>query len=252
MQSLRGLIRADDAVVVVSAITPDKGKDVHTLMKNLTMGSHLSIFLQQHPCAHVLYISSDAVYADGMSLIRETSCASPTTFHGLMHLARERMLAQALALGRIPLMILRPCTLYGAQDTHHAYGPNRFLRGAMQQRAITLIGEGEEQRDHVALTDLARLIGFCIVHRSDGVLNVATGTSVSFARLARMVAELFEEPVRIDSQPRQSAVTHRHFDVTALMRAFPSWRPTPLREGLLETFRQLREGTHAAQVASAP
>lgn len=243
VETLKRLIRREDALVIISAVTPDKGRDVQTFMNNVTMGMHVSLFLQHAPCAHVVYVSSDAVYADGLSLIRETSYASPSTFHGLMHLVRERMLLQALAGSQVPLTILRPCALYGPTDTHIGYGPNRFLRSAMRQRLITLFGEGEERRDHVYVGDLSRLIGLCVAHRTSGLLNVATGTAVSFARVAKMVAALIEEPVRLESLPRQSAVTHRHFDTSELVRVFPGFRITPIVEGLRLTLHQMTEDT---------
>lgn len=240
---LRQMIRPDDTLLILSALTPDKGRDVSTFMKNVTMGAHLSLFLQQGPCAHVIYLSSDAVYADGVSPIRETSCASPSTLHGLMHLARERLLQEALRSSKTPLLILRPCTLYGPSDTHNGYGPNRFLRSAIREHTISLFGEGEEQRDHLYLDDLSRLIGLCAQQRTSGLLNVATGTAVSFAAVAEMVAGLLDAPVQITSRPRQGPITHRRFDVTALQRAFPSWRATPFSEGLPATYRRWMEET---------
>jgi hypothetical protein len=44
--------------------------------------------------------------------------------------------------------------------------------------------------------------------------------------------------VKIQSLPRTGPITHRHADVTARMRAFPTFIPTPLRDGLAETHRQ--------------
>ena len=143
---LQRLVQGDDALVITSALTPDKGRDAQTFMKNLLMGQHLGQFLQQSgSCAHVVYLSSDAVYADDVSLIRERSCVSPATFHGLMHMVRERMLSQATAVFRIPTLMLRPCAVYGDGDTHNGYGPNRFVRSALQERVIALFGQGEER-----------------------------------------------------------------------------------------------------------
>jgi len=246
---LRQMIRPDDTLVILSAWTPDKGRDVSTFMKNVTMGQHLSLFLQQSPCAHVIYLSSDAVYAEGLSLIREPSCASPSTLHGLMHLVREHLFREVLSPSRTPLLILRPCALYGPTDAHQGYGPNRFLRSAIRDHTISLFGEGEEQRDHLYLDDLSRLIGSCVRQRTSGLLNVATGSAVSFAAAAKMVAELLEEPVRIISRLRQGPVTHRCFDVTALQRAFPSLRMTPLSEGLPATYRRWKEAAEVGSVS---
>ena len=245
---LQQLVRRDDALVITSALTPDKGRDAQTLMKNLLMGQYLGQFLQgATPCAQVVYLSSDAVYADEVSLIRERSCASPTTFHGLMHLARERMLSQAAAASGVPLLILRPCAVYGFGDTHNGYGPNRFVRSALQERAIVLFGEGEEQRDHLFIDDLCELMALGLAHRSCGVLNVATGNVVSFGELATLVTERCREPVRIDRRARQTPITHRHFDTTGLIRAFPAFLSTPLPEGLQRTINAFQEQGLALQ-----
>jgi UDP-glucose 4-epimerase len=156
-----------------------------------------------------------------------------------MHLARERMLCQTLAKGKAPLFLLRASLLFGARDTHNGYGPNRFVRAALKEGRITLFGEGEEKRDHVSIKDLSRLIGLALAHRSQGVLNGATGESVSFRDAAERVAELVGGGVKVEGTPRQNPITHRHFDITATRKAFPEFRFTPLKETLAETLREV-------------
>src|SRR5207249_12306688 len=133
--------------------------------------------------------------------------ASPTTLYGLMHLMRERMM---LVAARAPVMILRPCAMYGAGDTHNSYGLNRFMRTALKDRQIQLFGQGEEQRDHLHVEDCARLIELCLQQRHAGILNVATGHAVSFMEVARTVAEIVGG-VEVKRQSRSGPVTHRHF-----------------------------------------
>jgi nucleoside-diphosphate-sugar epimerase len=229
VEKLRGIVREGDGLVFAAALTPDKGKDARTAMKNLAMGEHVAAVVATEKFSHVVYISSDAVYADDANPVRETSCASPSTLYGLMHLTRERMI---LVASRAPVMIVRPCALYGAGDTHNSYGPNRFMRTALKDRQIQLFGQGEEQRDHLHVEDCARLIELCLQRRMAGVLNAATGKVVSFMQVAQTVAEIVGGEVQIKTQPRSGPVTHRHFDITELLRHFPSFRFTPLRDGL--------------------
>ena len=232
--ALEKTVRQDDALVIVSAITPDKGRDIPTLMRNLTMGENVSAFLEKSASSHVVYISSDAVYEDNANPVNESSCISPSSFHGLMHLGREQMLAYALRDSAVPMLILRPSLLYGAGDTHNGYGPNRFMRTATSEGKITLFGNGEEKRDHVYIKDLSRLIGLSLTHRSEGVLNVATGNSTSFFDVAQTVAELCQDRVEIECLPRQVPVTHRHFDIAATLKAFPPFKYTSLQNGISE------------------
>jgi len=242
VDTLAGIVAPTDPVVIVSAITPDRGRDVSTLMRNLMMGEHLSRFLVSGSCAHVVYISSDAVYADGVSPVRESSCRAPASLHGVMHLAREHMLTHAVRATGLPFLILRPSLLYGARDTHNGYGPNRFVRMARGDRKIALFGRGEEKRDHVYIRDLSRLIGLALLHGSVGALNVATGTSRSFLEVAQVVRGLIGDAVEIEYLPRATPAIHRHFDFSATLKAFPSFRYTSLEEGLAEVVRELGTG----------
>jgi UDP-glucose 4-epimerase len=240
VEKLRGIVRDGDALVFASVLTPDKGKDARTQMKNLTMGEHVAAVVETVKFAHVVCISSDAVYEDDVNPVRETACASPTTLYGLMHLMRERMILVAAQKSAAPVMILRPCVMYGAGDPHNSYGPNRFLRTALKDRQIALFGQGEEQRDHLYVLDCARLIELCLQHRTVGTLNAAPGKSVSFMEVAQTVSRLIGGGVSIKGQPRSGPITHRHFDITETLKAFPSFRFTPLPEGLAEVVGQVQ------------
>lgn len=232
VDALGALLRQDDALVFVSALTPDKGRDIATMIRNIQMAQHVCAAIATRPCAHVVYISSDAVYEDDTNPVRETSCTAPTSLHGTMHFVRERMLQETLRAAKMPLVILRASLLYGPGDTHNGYGPNRFVRTAAAERKIALFGGGEEKRDHVFVRDLSRLIELVLQQRSSGVLNVATGTSVSFGDIARVVAGLMGGDVQVVPSPRANPITHRHFDISATIAAFPSFAYTALADGL--------------------
>jgi nucleoside-diphosphate-sugar epimerase len=224
---LTALLRPTDHLVMVSAVAP--ARTIPTLAPNIRMAEAVCEALARAPVTHVVYISSDAVYADGDHPLTEASCAQPATLHGAMHVLREVMLRSSVTG---PLAILRPTLLYGAGDPHNGYGPNRFRRLAARGEPITLFGGGEELRDHVFIEDVGRVAGLVLHHRSRGVLNVATGVSTSFRRVAEMVAGLAPKPGPVVTTERQTPVTHRHFDVTACLEAFPAFRYTPLAEGL--------------------
>ena len=162
-------------------------------------------------------------------MITEETPAIPTDLYGAMHRTRELMLLNEV---KAPLAILRYCAVYGAGDTHNSYGPNRFVRQARKDGRIALFGEGEETRDHLHIADAAAITMQVIRHGSAGFANVVSGRSVTFREVAELVVAGAGRPVAIASSPRQSAVTHRHFDNAGLVRAFPGMRFTPLADGL--------------------
>lgn len=233
-------LRPDDSLVAVAAIAPCKNSAM--LRDNLTIIETLCEALTAQPVAHLLNIGSDAIYADGPLPLSESSCASPGSLHGIMHLTREVMLQEAA--GETPFATLRPTLIYGAADPHNGYGPNRFRRLAAAGEDIILFGEGEERRDHVYVEDVAGLALRILERRSQGSLNAATGEVVSFREAAEMVVSHFPKPVAIKGSPRVGPMPHggyRPFDPAATQAAFPDFRYTKPAEGFALAHRAALE-----------
>lgn len=231
------LLHPDDTLVMVSARAPCKTPAM--MLENIQMMASVCEAVTRQPVAHMIYISSDAVYADGPLPLTEASPAAPTSLHGAMHLAREQMLLAAA--GSIPVAILRPTLVYGAGDPHNGYGPNRFRRRANHGEKIVLFGEGEERRDHVDVDDIAEIARLVAEHRSAGILNVATGMVASFRELAQKAVALSRRQVAIEGSPRSGPVPHngyRPFDPAATYNAFPGFRYTSLDAGLARAQQQ--------------
>ena len=226
---LAPLLKAGDSIVMLAALTPDKGKDIATMMKNFAMMQAVCAATTKVGCAHFVYFSSDAVYSGVDSRVTEDTPPSPQDLYGAMHYTREIM---ARGLPKIPVLVLRPTLIYGIDDTHNSYGPNRFRRAAQKEGKITLFGGGEETRDHIHVDDVAALTVRCLLHRSTGTLNVATGRSRSFREVAEVVASQFKGAVEIAATPRTNPVTHRHYDIAATVKAFPDIRFIALEEGV--------------------
>jgi UDP-glucose 4-epimerase len=233
---LQERLSADDAVVFLSALTPDKGRDVATLMKNLRMAEAVASAMAAVKCRHVIYLSSDAVYGFGNGVVDETTPTDPTDLYGVMHKAREVIMMSAVPAER--LAILRCTLVCAADDTHNSYGPNRFRRQAAADGKIILGGEGRETRDHVFADDVAELVRLTLMHRSRGLLNAVSGRSHAFADVARMVAAQFNPPAEVAFTGGGGRVTHRHFDPTALHQAFPEFHFRPLEDVIAEVHRR--------------
>jgi nucleoside-diphosphate-sugar epimerase len=243
---LAQVLNGQDTLVFASAKAPCK--DLSMLRDNLLMAETVCTALCKRPVAHLVYISSDAVYKDSSDPLTEASCAEPGALHGVMHLAREVALRQDHAG---PLAIVRPTLVYGHDDPHNGYGPNRFRRLAADGKEIVLFGEGEERRDHVDVEDVAALVRLIVLHRSAGIANAVSGEVVSFRELAEFAAAAFPPAVAIKGSPRSGPMPHngyRPFDNAALQRAFPGFRFKGWREGMVAVnAQQLKESRAEGQ-----
>jgi UDP-glucose 4-epimerase len=236
---LKAYLREGDAVVAAAAKAPCKNLDM--LIENMLMVRAILKAIDGIAISHVVNISSDAVYADEPVPLSEAAPLAPATFHGAMHLAREIAFQSELAA---PLAILRPTLLYGLDDPHNGYGPNRFRRLAEAGEDIVLFGAGEERRDHVWIEDLAEIATRVLMHRSVGSLNVATGEIYSFRAIAELVAETATRQIVIKDTPRNGPMPHngyRPFDIAAVKAAFPDFDYVKLPAGLRKVRELMKE-----------
>lgn len=235
-ERLSDVLRSTDAVVAVAARAPCK--DMGMMVENMLITRAITDALAKTPVRHVVNIGSDAVYADGPVPLTESTPTAPTSLHGAMHLAREIAFTSLI---KSPLALLRPTLIYGAQDPHNGYGPNRFRRLANAGQEIVLFGEGEERRDHVLVDDVSEIILRVLQWRSTGVLNVASGETHSFREVAELVMARAGRTVSIKSSPRSGPMPHngyRPFDISACRAAFADFTYTALPEGIAKAQRE--------------
>jgi nucleoside-diphosphate-sugar epimerase len=218
-------------LVVTSALAPVKNTPM--LLDNLRMMQAVIEAVKAKPVAHLIYISSDAVYSDSDKPMTESSPAEPGSLHGVMHLAREVMLKNELTT--IPQTFVRPTLIFGPGDPHNGYGPNRFMRLAKAGQDIKLFGEGEECRDHIFIEDVAEIVRRCVLHRATGIVNAVSGRVTSFNEVAEMAAANFEPRVKVIGTPRVGPMPHngyRAFDASLLRKLFPDFKLVSLTAGL--------------------
>lgn len=241
-RKLADIFRPTDSVVVLSGLPLKRGRGLAMLMDNAEIGLTIAAAMAQVSVAHVIYMSSDAVYPRRIEEIHELTETEASDPYAAMHLMRERIFAKLLP---IPVALLRSTQVSASEDTHDAYGPNRFRRTMFAEQRIALFGKGEEMRDHILAQDVAAIIYFCLMHRSQGVLNVATGRSLTFADVATIVASHGKSVTNIEHLPREVPVTHRRFDTSLCKKMFPDFQSTSLECGEEEIQKCYRPVTYS-------
>jgi len=196
-----------DRDIVVCAAAKAPAKNLEMLAENVSMISHIAEAVKHKRLSYLLNISSDAIYADAPDKINESSTIAPLNAHGIMHCMREVILEKSLA----PVGHLRPTLIYGKDDPHNGYGPNSFIRLAREGRNIELFGQGEEQRDHIYVGDVARLAIAMITQKTQGAVNAVTGKTISFMEIAELAAEATGGKIHITSKPRLGPMPHNGY-----------------------------------------
>jgi nucleoside-diphosphate-sugar epimerase len=225
--SLAGVFKDGDTVIHGAAVVPTR--NAMDIVRNLLMTQHLVDSLASHEIAQVVVVSSDAVYGSESNVTNEASPCAPDSLHGVMSLAREMICSEVQS----PIVtFVRPTAIYGIGDTHNSYGPNRFVRQALDGGVVTVFGAGEAVRDHVAIDDVAEVIFQAVAGRQAGIINIACGASVSFGFLAKLVQQAGPEGTLVKITGSESSPTFRSYDISGLTRRFPGVRMRGVEEGL--------------------
>jgi len=186
-------LKSNSNIIFLSAITPDKGKDLFTFDKNISMVINFLNNVNLKNISKFIYISSDAVYSLKEQKISDKTLPNPDDLYGLMHLTRENILKKVIATNK--LLILRPTIMYGIGDTHNSYGPNRFISQLKNNQKIKLFGKGLDLRDHLYIDDLVKIIYKSSLKKNlFGEYVVASKKSFKFIDVAKKLLILKNKP----------------------------------------------------------
>lgn len=217
VKKLNKIINSNDILVFISAIAPVKSFKM--LNENLMICQNVFKVLIHKKIKYLLYVSSDAVYSDSKVPINEKSKTEPDNLHGFMHLMRENI----LKLLDIKMCIVRPTLVYGSNDPHNGYGPNKFIRNAQSKKDISLFGKGEERRDHIHVNDVGEIIYLLIKKRYTGTINLVSGKIISFYKIAKIIRDNYG--IKINYIKRNGPMPHngyRAFNNILLRKVLPN------------------------------
>lgn len=217
INKLKKILKKDDTIIFIAAIAPVK--NIEMLNQNLLICKNIIESLKIKKPNHVIYLSSDAVYSDSKNKINEKSETTPESFHGFMHLIRENMLKEL----NCKKTFVRPTLVYGSDDPHNGYGPNKFIRCAQNNEEIFLFGKGEERRDHIHVDNVADIVSTVAIKKIDGIINAVSGNVISFNEIAKNLKKIYPNLV-IKNLKRNGPMPHngyRAFDNKLLKKYFP-------------------------------
>jgi UDP-glucose 4-epimerase len=235
--ALTELLDPNGAVVVCAAIKKQLGDTPEIFARNQAMTLNVGKALAAKPVRRVVYFSSASVYGEDVPhpIISETTTPQPTSFYGIGKFASERLILKMAGQAGASIVIVRPALVYGPHEPGYYYGPSGFLRSALAEQPITLWGDGEERREFIYIDDLVELTRRLALGAQTGLVNIASGTSYTFARALASIEALIGRRPAVNSRPRSKDKVDHHFDNTKLREWFPEFRFTDLHTGLART-----------------
>jgi dTDP-glucose 4,6-dehydratase len=219
--------------------------------------------IREAPVERFILISSSEVYgtaeADPMD---EEHPLNPRSPYAATKAGADRLAYAYGVTYELPIVIVRPFNNYGPRQHPEKVIP-RFVIQALEDRPLTVHGEGAASRDWLYVEDDAEAIEALIEVDLDSVagevINLATGVDVSVSHIADLVLAVLGKSVSlkefVDERPGQ---VRRHVGSTGKAERLLGWRAhTSLEKGLERTVAWYRDNeawwraTQAASVYSS-
>lgn len=171
------------------------------------------------PGTRVLYFSSAAVYGNPATLpVREDAPTAPVSPYGLHRVLGENILAGFHHIYGMRTASMRIFSAYGAGLPRQVVWD--ICRQALQDDAVRLFGTGEETRDFIHASDVARAAALLLEKApfTRDVYNVASGFEVTIRGLAERVLQglSVDKPILFSGEPRRGDPQRWRADVSRL------------------------------------
>lgn len=190
-----------------------------------------------HDCKCFVFTSSIAVYGPGQLPMTENMTPIPEDPYGVSKYAVELDLKAAHEMFGLNYVIFRPHNVYGEnQNIGDKYRNviGIFMNQIMQNKPLTIFGDGTQTRAFSYIDDVAIPIAKCVSTPSayNEIFNIGANKPYNVNELANIVAEHFGTTPNINYLKARKEVLHAYSDHAKAERIFGKTDTLTLGQGI--------------------
>src|SRR3990167_5939194 len=160
----------------------------------------------------LVFASSSEVYGSSQTdLMDESHPLDAQSPYAASKVAGDRLCKAYIDTYGMDIAIIRNFNTFGPYQNDGEEGKSYgavigiFTKAALENRPLTVFGDGEQRRDYIYITDALR--GYDLAQRYTGVLNIGSGKTVSINELAEKIIKLTNSKSSvIHTEPRTGEV----------------------------------------------
>ncbi|GCD77345.1 UDP-glucose 4-epimerase [Thermaurantimonas aggregans] len=184
-----------------------------------------------------VFTSSIAVYGAGQVPMSEEMIPQPEDPYGIAKYAVELDLKAARHLFGLNYIIFRPHNVYGEnQNIGDKYRNviGIFMNQIMQNKPLTIFGDGEQTRAFSYIDDIAPIIAHSVNFPKayNEIFNIGADKPYTINELVDVIAAEFGITPKVIHLPARKEVVHAHSDHSKARKIFGTNIHVPLDEGI--------------------
>ena len=203
--------------------------------------------IRETPVERFILFSSSEVYGTAeRDPMDEEHPLNPRSPYAATKAGADRLAYSYFVTYGLPIVIVRPFNNYGPRQHPEKVVP-RFITQALQDRPLTIHGDGHASRDWLYVDDDAEAVEAVIAapleQVTGEVLNIATGVDISVNDIADAVLDALGKPASLKQHvTERPGQVDRHIGSTDKMERLTGWRAkTSFAEGLGRTIAWYRD-----------
>lgn len=193
-----------------------------------------------HQIKCFVFTSSIAAYGDIKSPMKEDDAPNPSDPYGIAKLAIEHDLKAAHKMFKLNYIIFRPHNVYGERQNMEDKYRNVvtiFINQILQDKPVTIFGDGEQTRGFSYVGDVAKTIAHSIEKLAsyNHLFNIGSDDVISVAKLAEIIAQKLGADLKVNYLRERNEVKHAHADHSKIKKLVGHSPNVQLEEGLART-----------------
>lgn len=196
----------------------------------------------KHNIKCFVFTSSIAAYGEIPTPMKEEDSPNPCDPYGISKLTVEYDLKAAQKVFGLNFIIFRPHNVYGPRQNMEDKYRNVvtiFTNQILQNKPITIFGDGEQTRNFSYVKDVAQIMvnSIHVPEAYNNVFNIGSDDSISVNMLANIIAKNLNANPKILHLRERKEVKHALADHTKIKKILKYTSSVSFEEGIAETIK---------------
>jgi UDP-glucose 4-epimerase len=190
-------------------------------------------------CYKFIFASSAAPLGEQTPPLDEQKVPRPLSPYGASKLAGEAYCSAYRGSFGLNTVVLRFSNLYGPFSWHKGSVIATYLKNILNNQPLVIYGDGEQTRDYLYVSDIAKVIRFMIADTTgiSGIFQLGTGVETSINHLLVKIRKITGNNFKTLFLPERKGEIERNFTAIRKIVAVMGSRPAfDLTRGLQKTW----------------